>query len=281
MVFFRTLEDTDHDTLHKAFMEGFSDYQVKMDLPSWKFERMLLRRGFDPHISIGAFDGESLVGFVFNGLRRWKGKLTAYDQGTAVVPEYRRRGITSDMLSQLKPLLKDRQVEQYLLEVLTVNESAFALYKKQGFEVQREFTCCRLPLDQLKKNTAYPVTRVEKIDFDSVRTFWDFEPSWQNSVDSICSVPDAFAYFQACEGTDVIGYGVIEIASGDIPQLAVSPQHRGRGIAGSLLAAMANSAQAAALNVLNVQTGIHSAEGFLFGAGFVPTVGQYEMLMSL
>jgi len=281
MVLFRTLEDTDRDTLHKAFVNGFSDYQVKMDLPFWKFERMLLRRGFDPHISIGAFDGEALVGFVFNGLRQWQGKHTAYDQGTAVVPEYRRRGITSDMLSQLKPLLKKKQVEQYLLEVLTVNESAFALYKKQGFEVQREFTCCRLPLDQVKKKEAYPVTRVEKIDFDSVRTFWDFEPSWQNSVDSICSMPDAFAYFQACEGAAVIGYGVIEIASGDIPQLAVNPLHRGRGIAGSLLAAMADNVQAAALNVLNVQTGIQSAEGFLYGAGFAPTVGQYEMLMSL
>ncbi len=112
-------------------VDAFFDYQVKIELPEWKFQQMLQRRGYYPEISIGAFDGNSLVGFVLNGLRSWNGNTTVYDLGTAVLPDYRRQGITKEMLHSVHKLLKEKQVEQYLLEVITSNESAFRLYPNQ------------------------------------------------------------------------------------------------------------------------------------------------------
>lgn len=144
MYSYKLLDQISMATLHEAFVDAFSDYQVKMDLPFWRFQQMLQRRGYHPEISMGAFKDERMVGFVINGLRSWKGKTTAYDLGTGVVEDCRRQGITSDLLLNIQKLLKEKNVEQYLLEVIQSNESAVQLYSKQNFKIQREFSCFQL-----------------------------------------------------------------------------------------------------------------------------------------
>lgn len=101
MLTYKTLETTDVETLHKAFVEAFSDYQVKIDMPLEKFLLMKERRGYNPNISMGAFKDGQLVGFVFNGLRSWNGKSTVYDMGSGVVLNYRKQGITSTIIRKL------------------------------------------------------------------------------------------------------------------------------------------------------------------------------------
>ena len=64
---YKTLENTNIEILHEAFLSAFSDYQVKMNFPFWKFQQMLQRRGYISEISIGAFKNHVLVGFVLNG----------------------------------------------------------------------------------------------------------------------------------------------------------------------------------------------------------------------
>ncbi len=129
MFTYKTLEGTGVEVLREVFEDAFSDYQVKMELPLWKFQQMLQRRGFAPEISLGAYHKDRLVGFVLNGLRVWNGKPTVYDMGTGVIGEYRKQGITSSMLMALKSLLKEKRVDQYLLEVLQVNTPAVELNK--------------------------------------------------------------------------------------------------------------------------------------------------------
>lgn len=131
MLAYRTLNDASIETLHEAFQNAFSDYQVEMDLPIETFKQMLQRRGYAPEISIGAFKDDRLVGFVLNGLRNLNGKTTVYDIGTGVIIDYRRQGVTSNMLLNVKEVLKQNQIEQYLLEVIQSNTSALQLYKKK------------------------------------------------------------------------------------------------------------------------------------------------------
>ena len=139
MFIYDTVENTSIEELHSTFLEAFSDYQVKMELPLLKLQQMLKRTGYVAKASIGAFEENVLVGFLLNAVRQWNGKLTAYDTGTAVIPDYRNHGITSNMFLYAKELLKKMQVKQYLLEVIQSNTSAVNLYKKQGFEILREF----------------------------------------------------------------------------------------------------------------------------------------------
>ncbi len=131
MFIYDTLENIGIETLHETFLNAFSDYQVKMNLPLFKFQHMLQRRGYVPKVSIGAFNNETLVGFVLNGVRNWDGKLTAYDTGTGIIEAYRKQGITSNMLLNVRQLFRQMGVEQYLLEVIQSNTSALQLYKNK------------------------------------------------------------------------------------------------------------------------------------------------------
>ncbi len=280
---YKTLEHTNIEMLHQTFVDAFSDYQVKIDLPFWKFQNMLKRRGYVPEISMGAFKDDILVGFVLNGLRSFNGMKTVYDLGTGVVGQYRKQGITNNMLKNINELFREQGIEQYLLEVIKTNISAFDLYKKQGFEIIRSFSCFQTDKNKFVKVSSCNVEHVDKFnaaDWELLKKFWDFEPSWQNSVDSINAVTDAFSYSVVRIDNKIVGYGIIEKRTGDIPQLAVDKNYRNKGIAGSLVADLLKNTESTKLSVLNVDDNIESTKNFLSSSGFDFSVGQYEMILN-
>lgn len=281
---YKTLENTNIEILHQTFVDAFSDYKVKIDLPFWKFEQMLQRRGYVSEISIGAFINDKLVGFVLNGFRGWNGKSTVYDLGTGVVGEYRKQGITSNVLLKIGELLKEKKVEQYLLEVIQTNTSAFELYKKQGFEIVREFACFRLEKDNHKPMMTWKVEHVDKFnstDWEQLKKFWDFAPSWQNSIDSIISLQDAFIYSVVRIDNEIVGYGIVDKKTGDIPQIGVNKNYRRKGIAESIVSDLIGNVEINRASVLNVDDKSEITKDFLVSLGFVYSVGQYEMILKL
>ncbi len=281
---YKTLEDIRIEVLQEAFVDAFSDYQVKFDLPLWKFQRMLQRRGFTPGISVGAFKEGRLVGFVLNGLRDWEGKLTSYDLGTGVIGEYRRQGITSNILSNLRELLREKGIEQYLLEVIKTNTSAYQLYLKQGFEVVREFACYQLDKKAYQPRITYEVesaAQISAIEWERLQSFWDYSPSWQNSVDSINALAEVFHYSIVRQDGVIVGYGIMDKSSGDIAQLAVDQRYRHRGIAGSILSDLMLHTESERASILNVDERDEGMKSFLKSVGFVDALGQYEMLLNI
>jgi len=239
------------------------------------------RRGLVSKLSVGAFDGEKLVGFSLTGLRLQDGLPTAYDIATGIVPEYRRQGITSEIFLRENALLKDKQVSQYLLEVINENLPAVRLYQKQGFQIHRELTCFQIDQRRLTLRSRYPIEKTNEIDWKQEKAFWDFEPSWQNSVASVSAVPEAFVNVVAKFNGEIAGYGIIEPKTGDIPQLAVHPKFRRLGIGTSLLAGLAMNAYAEKIRVLNIDTSQNTVLKFLTALGFERYVSQYEMILPL
>lgn len=281
---YKTLENINIDTLHRTFVNAFSDYQVKIDLPLWKFQNMLQRRGFVSGISVGAFKDGVLVGFVLNGHRNWKGISTVYDIGTGVIGEYRKQGITSNMLLYVKGLLGEKGVHQYLLEVLNSNESAIQLYKKQGFEAIRDFQCFRLDKNMYSPITTCKVEHVEgfgSTDWKRLMNIWDYTPSWQNSIDSINAVKDSFIYSLVRLDNMIVGYGIIDKKTGDIAQIAVDKHYRRKGFASSIVTDLLKNTEAQKVSVLNVVNEAIPTKDFLLKLGFEYGVGQYEMILEL
>ncbi|MBU3195199.1 GNAT family N-acetyltransferase [Clostridium algidicarnis] len=281
---YKTLENTKIEILHEAFLSAFSDYQVKMDLPFWKFQQMLQRRGYVSEISIGAFKNNMLVGFVLNGFRNWSGKLTVYDTGTGVLGEYRKQGITSNMLLNIKEVLKEKEVEQYLLEVIQTNTSAVQLYKKQGFEIIRNLACFQLDKNKYIPMATYKVEHIGKFDstnWKHLMEFWDFKPSWQNSIDSINAASDTFIYSIVRFDDIIVGYGIIDKKTGDIPQIAVNKNYRRKGIARSIVTDLLKNTESHKVGVLNVEHQSKSTKDFLLVLGFEHIVDQYEMVLKL
>ncbi len=284
MLNYKTLENTDIKILHEGFIKAFSDYQVKMDLPLWKLQQMLQRRGYVPALSMGAFKEDELVGFVLNGFRSWNGKSTVYDTGTGVIPDYRRQGITTNMFQNNVVLLKEKNITQYLLEVIQSNKSALELYQKQGFEITRSFRCYQLEKCKYTPVSAYQVEHLDKIDetvWEQLKTFWDIQPSWQNSIDSVRAIADEFIYSFVRIDNAIVGYGIIDKKTGDIPQLGVSKSSRRQGIGSSILTDLINSTISEKITVLNIDDESKSTKDFFNKLGFQQYVDQYEMILQL
>ena len=180
--------------------------------------------------------------------------------------------------------LKEMEVEQYLLEVIQSNTSAVHLYKKQGFEVSREFECFNL---EKKLFTCTPTHQVKhinditEIDWVKLMSFWDFKPSWQNSIDSIKAVSDEFICSTVSIDDEIVGYGIIDKNTGDIPQVAVDKNYRGKGIGSSILADLVKNTESSSLNVVNIDSQCISVKDFLLNLGFNLVVKQYEMILKL
>jgi ribosomal protein S18 acetylase RimI-like enzyme len=281
MVYYSQLDNVDIETIYKTFLNAFNDYAVPINVPYLQFKHMLKRRGYNPQISVGAFEHNRLVGFVLNGYRNWNGKTTAYDLGTGVIADFRKQGITSNLLQFAKKQFCQEGIEQYLLEVITSNMAAIQLYKKNGFTVQREFQCYQLDRAKCTQDVFYTVEHVSKLDWEQVEDFWDFKPSWQNSIESVEALSENFIYSIVCKNNAIVGYGIIDKEIGDIPQIAVSKSWRHKGIGSSLIADLIHNTAAHEIKLLNVQCQSDSIKQFLLKIGFEYSVRQYEMLLKL
>lgn len=282
MIQYKTLEKVDIEILHNTFLNAFKDYQVNMEIPLSKFKEMLIIRGYNSEISMGAFENGELIGFVFNGLRKWNEKPTAYDTGTGVIREYRKQGITSNLMLNIKNLLKSKEIHQYLLEVIKTNTNALELYKKQGFEIVREFECFRLEKSMLEATMNYNISQqqISNYDLEQFLKFWEFNPSWQNSIDSITAKKDKYYCINVNLNDKVVGYGIIDKITGNIPQIAVHKDYRRRGIAKCIITELINNTDSNRISVLNVDKDSTLAK-FLHDLNFEHFVDQYEMILTL
>ena len=286
MYLFKTLENTDKKIIYKSFMEAFSDYSVNLFLPYEDFEKMLEGKGFNPNISIGLFYKENLVGFILNSKRQWLGKDTAYDMGTALLPDYRNCGFSKKMVIKMIDILKEKGINQYLLEVIQNNTRAFELYKSQNFQISRDFSVFQLK-DNLNipcKSSQYTIETISNIDDDlweEVKSFWEILPSWQNSIDSVKAVKEIFSYVVAKDREKIIGYGIIEKKSGKIPQLAVKKDYRNQGVGRNILCELIKNTDSKLIKFINIDRKYKDMERFLETLGFTISSLQYEMILDL
>lgn len=282
MIEFRPLTGVPFATIHRAFLEAFSDYSVPLQLSEADLREMVIRRGFEPEISLGAFQKGELIAFTLNGSGSWLGRKTAYDTGTGVIPSHRGRGIGRAMIRSCDDLLRSHQFEQYLLEVIQTNEAAVELYRGSGFEVTRELQCFSFAAPESRSRPAglaIEVTR-ELPPWNSVTPFRDVAPSWQNSDDSLRRARGERLTLTATLEGVLAGYAVLFTANGDLPQLAVAQPARRRGVGSALLAEAFRVARQP-LRIVNIDVSEGSIGRFLEASGATPTVAQFEMIRPL
>lgn len=285
MIEIRTLEGISFDRLYEAFSQAFADY----DAPTITKEAlaiMIERRGFSAEHSFGAFDGDRLVSFTFNGIGTHLGKATAYDTGTGTIKEYRGLKLAGRIFEESIPHLKNKRIEQYLLEVLQHNTPAFNIYKNQGFEISREFNYYFIDSKDIKPiektiSKEYAIKEIKLPKLNDVSLFWDFQPSWQNSLDSINRRKEDFKATGCFKDNKLVGYGIIAPDSGDITQLAVDENHRKRGIASALMNELIKLSTYHSLKIINTEKEYLPMEHFIASLE-IPLAGlQYEMIKAL
>ncbi|MHA2128935.1 MAG: GNAT family N-acetyltransferase [Promethearchaeota archaeon] len=270
---------------------AFSDYEVPMQLSLEAFKYFNRRRGVCYDLSLGALIDGNLIGFILNAVDIWEGKLTAYDCGTGIIPEFRQKGIGNQLFNNLLPILKTKKIKRYLLEVIQSNTAAYNLYRKRNFQVTREFDCLQVERTQLEnefqnketelRDFNYDIKNVERIDWKIVKKFQDFSASWQNSEFSIQRVSDSFGYLSAFYKKKIVGYMVYE-PSGGITQLAIHPKHRNQKIGlnfiKNLLEKCPNSEK---FSIINIDTQDTNLTDLFTRLGFKSFATQFEMVFRI
>lgn len=280
----KSLNNICFDELFEAFEQAFADYEVQLNKA--ELFAMLKRRGFEPKASFGAFDRNKTVSFTCNGTGNFYGTPTAYDTGTGTLKEYQGKGLATQVFKYSIPYLKALGIKEYLLEVLQHNTGALSVYQKLGFEVTREFYYFKLKNNQINPSSRtldFPYTlKPIKIDeYNSIPGFWDFKPSWQNSMEAIeRSIEDFICLGVFSEG-NLIGYGVFEPTSGDVTQIAVDKQYRRRGVGSLLFQKMLESNKHSSLKIINTDIECHSITAFLQSENIEPAGKQFEMIKRL
>jgi len=275
----RLLTDIRFEIVHQTFIDGFSDYLAPLQPTQDQLREMFTRRGVDQSLSAGAFVNEDLVAFTFNALDEYQNLRTVYDAGSAVLPAYRRQGLSDAIFQFLLPQLKQAGAQQYLLEVIEKNIPALRLYEKIGFRFSRKFDVYVGTVSIQEDRTLFTLREIEP-DWGYWQTIWDWEPSWQNSSESIRRSKKPRFIRGVFLKDRCIGYGIIYPESGDVPQFCIDPEFRGRG-AGKFLLQSLQSLTSQPTRYINIDNASTSTVHLLERCG-VPKFGtQLEMRMML
>lgn len=296
MLCYRTLENCDLLTVYEAFKAAFSDYIVPMKPAFSQFENILLRRGYNAVLSIGAFENDQLVGFILSSSRMWHGKKTLYTIGVGVIPVKRGQKIAEKLYHELFNLGRNAGIEQYLLEVITTNTPAIKLYEKLGFKQARRLRCFELkktlPAISLEAlslmdssvtfNTKYQIaieTEVLSHTFEAdLQQFMDYSASWQYSFASIQADAKGFYYVVAKVDHAIAGIIIADQETGAIYQIAIAQDHRQQQLATAMLTVLKAKMPEKNFSLSNIDDRNHSLLKFIEALEFEHLIDQYEML---
>jgi GNAT superfamily N-acetyltransferase len=118
--------------------------------------------------------------------------------------------------------------------------------------------------------------------WDLFERFWDWQPSWQNSIASMQRSKMQKIVLGVYRDTELIGYGIVFPDTGDIPQFAIRHDQRKQGAGARLMSLLQSYVQPGRLaRIVNVDGSASGTITFLQRVGFEWISSQYEMEMPL
>ena len=277
----RPLNERDFNDLHECWCAAFGDYQVKLDLSPSDLNTMLTQNGFSYAASVAAFQDGRMVGFLLNGLRTYNGALTAYDTGTAIIPDFRGKGLSGQMFAEVEKVLHEKDVKRYLLEVLQENKRAYNVYLKNGFAIVREFNCLEACADAFKA-TVQDITITPSSFNDClplIPTMLEYNPSWQHKTEALQAIKNTLNFYTARIGNAAVGYCVFQPSRKRILQIGAAPSHREKGVYEALFGRLfADLGDQGKIMAINIPPDAAQLTRTFKNCGFKSFVDQYEMV---
>jgi ribosomal protein S18 acetylase RimI-like enzyme len=218
------LTSADFDQVHTTICRGFSTDAFQFRIAAADLNERLIQNGYDPQSSLGVFVDDSMIGVWLTGIRMLDGARTAYGAGTAVLHEWRRKGIAQAMASIIEGMSIKSETEKFVLTTFTDNIPAISLYEKNGFFISRPMVSYRIDAPSFSADAANDIEVVQAGLKDVIHLrdrFLGFEPSWRNSWQSIEAIEKSIVTALVRKGSEEIAYGIFQPISGRIAQIGV------------------------------------------------------------
>lgn len=273
---FQTLHNTSIENITEAFNLAFSDYMVPVNLTAAQLTGKMKSESVDPVLSAGAFDGNELIGFILHGVDTINGQKTAYNAGTGVAPNHRGNKITNQLYDFILPKLKEAGIQNIQLEVIMENQPAIAAYRKTGFKFKRELHCFKGTIQAPGTAKNWAIHRLDAHDWPLLKSFWDWQPSWQNSITAVDNLPDTNVTLGLFYAQALAGYLIYNPNLKRVQQFAIDKPYRRQGAATALFRYVANHFNAE-VSLINIDGNAAGTLAFLQNIGLNPGIRQYEM----
>lgn len=282
LMIIKNLTFTSLSDITTCFNESFADYIIKFNATEDYLRNRWNGAGVDFELSFGVFIDKKLAGFVIHGIDEWNGLKTAFNVGTGVIPKYRGKRIVKKTYDTILPILEDHGIEQCRLEVIQKNLKAINAYKSVGFKEDRELISFTYNIKQQENETELDKQIQLKIrddiinvDWNLLKSFWDFDPSWENSISSLMRNAESWQFLGMSKDDQIIGYAIFNPKTGYIAQFATSKYEREKGYTKMLFQKLRFLSDQ--LVVINVDKRASKTLNFLNIFGFKEFISQYEM----
>jgi ribosomal protein S18 acetylase RimI-like enzyme len=257
---------------------AYADYLIPLHVDADQLARMDWIYDVDPDASVVAEAHGRLVAMALLSRRSGRGWIS----GVGTIPAARRQGAARQMMHALIGNARRLNLRDVMLEVITENEKAHALYLDLGFQDVRELLTWRLaadadPLPVPRELLSEVTPNAVLVHFDE----WRKEPpSWQRDMGTLHKLlARARAYRLDLDGEEAAYAVVSERLDGiGLLDIGINP-HFGAVRAGRpLLQALSRLFPDRALSILNVPADDSLCRA-LAALRFTVTVRQWEMLL--
>ncbi|MDY8138071.1 GNAT family N-acetyltransferase [Aquimarina sp. 2201CG5-10] len=270
----KNLDKIDFDDLLHCFLQAFESYYVKMPTNKAYYIQRWKQANVDFRFSYGMFDQNKLVGFIIHAIDHRNGKLTAFNTGTGVLPEYRGRKIVKSIYKEALQDLKQNGITKCSLEVIKENLIAIRLYKSIGFDICKHYKCFSGVITVNKEHQVdIKEIGVKEADVDSLPNQEYY--SWDNQLKTIQK--GRYRFFKVFKNDNLESFFIIDSEVGYLAQFDVlMPDNKSWERLFFAIQKMAN-----VIKINNVDERLADKINFLNSIGLKNTVDQYEMEMKV
>ena len=270
----KNLSNLPFDELMDCFLAAFDNYYVKMPTDKNYYKNRWQAAKVDYSLSYGMFDESKLVGFILHAIDKRNGKLSAFNTGTGVLPEYRGRKIVKSIYNYALIDLKEKGIDECSLDVITKNNRAIKSYQSIGFHISKTYKCFSGVIKVENVNDVeFEELSMNSIDWDSLPNQQFY--SWDNQKETI--LIDKYSFFQVINNSKPESYFIIKPENGYVAQCdLLNTDNTGWE---RLLTAIKQVSES--VKIINVDSQLNTKVNSLVNCGLDNSIDQYEMKLTL